>query len=145
MHLYCHSGYPPCGSLIVMIAHKIKMGNVPSQCSAWRVQQPQPCTKPRIQLQGVFTSCAPHQYIREWAGQGCLQCVFHAPVTQYAGWGDPGLCYPGNPGRRWTLCQNYGAASQRHAFTLQPTLFKRPIAPRPATVATWLKVKPTKR
>ena len=34
----------------------------------------QPCTKPRIQLQGEFTSGAPHQYIREWVGSACIVC-----------------------------------------------------------------------
>ena len=47
---------------------------------------------------------------------------------------------------RWTLCQNYGAASQRHAYTRAAIfLFKRPNAPRPVAVATWMKAKPTKR
>ena len=27
-----------------------------------------------------------------------VNMCLHTPVTQYAGWGDPGLCYPGNPG-----------------------------------------------
>ena len=64
----------------------------------WCVPQSQPCTKPRIQLQGEVTSSALTNTFREWVGRGCLHCVLHTPVTQYAGWGDPVLCYPGNPG-----------------------------------------------
>ena len=45
----------------------------------WRVPQPQPCTIPRIQLQGGFTSCAPHQNICDGQGRGaCSVCKFVA-------------------------------------------------------------------
>ena len=84
----------------------------------WCLPKPQPCTKPRIQLQGEFTSSAPHQYIREWVGRECLHCVLHTPVSQYAGWSDPSSVIREILGEgRWTFCQNYGAASQRHAYT----------------------------
>ena len=84
----------------------------------WCVLRPQPCTKPPIQLQGEFTSSAPHQHIRVWVRRGCLHCVLHTPVTQYAGGVTPSSVIREILGEGgWTLWQNYGVVSHRYAYT----------------------------
>ena len=112
LHLCCHSGYPPYGSLIVVIAHETKNGKGPFTVQCPGVfhnpcHVPNPGSNYRVSLHHVPLT---NTFVMGRAG--CLQCVFHALVTSMLAGVTKAFVIQETMGEAgWTLCQKYNEAS----------------------------------
>ena len=118
LHLYCHSGYPPCGSLIVVITHERKMGKV-----TFTVQCPgvyhNPCPVPNPESSSRV--CLHHVLLTNTfvSGQGrgaCNVCSMHLLPSMLGGVNLASVTRKILGEAGWQFCQKDHVTLTHHSF-----------------------------